>query len=181
MFCESHTTVLRKRPLDGDVPLGHRELLSHTVTFVLGQQLSKNEACARVFGPHVALFWALEALDCDRCDEVLMQYPDENDSNGWDYSDMAADPHVDGHASPRRDFDALWEVCGYANLTVPEEANSVFFMPLQNLNAITKRNSAVDAKAESFGHVCIREDAEALLKRMLHRCWPVGLSIRMRE
>lgn len=75
---------------------------------------------------------------------------------------MYLDSQVDARASFRREFDAICELGRSASDAVPEDASRVLSSALQNLNAITERNSAVAAKAEALKPVQVVEETAAV-------------------
>lgn len=66
-----HTTVLRKRPLDGDAPLGPRELPARSVRPPVDRLLSMDETRAQIFSPDVALGLVSDAIGGDLHEDEL--------------------------------------------------------------------------------------------------------------
>lgn len=98
---EGHTTVLRKHPLDGDVPISCRTLLARVVRFAVDRPLSMHDARVSILDPHVALRSASDATGGDLYDNELMPCHDEVDCDDWDFTDVTVNPQVDVCAGPR--------------------------------------------------------------------------------
>lgn len=79
---------------------------------------------------------------------------------------MPVDPHIGVWASLRRDIDAIRELWRSPFVAVPEDGRGVFSLAIQNLNAVSNRDSAVPAKAEELERVrFVAKPAAALLTR----------------
>lgn len=60
---KGHTTVSRKRPLDGDVPVARRCLPARAVCIAVNVLLSMDGASARIFSSHGAVALASDAWE----------------------------------------------------------------------------------------------------------------------
>lgn len=54
---------------------------------------------------------AYDVMAGNSCDEELMDYPDEDDGDDWDFADVPADPQVNVRADLRLKFDASSHSC----------------------------------------------------------------------
>lgn len=56
-------------------------------------------------------------------EDELVPYSDDADGDCWDLADMLVDSHTDLCVIPRQGFDAICELCCYASVAVPDDAN----------------------------------------------------------
>lgn len=59
---------------------------------------------------------------------------------------MPVDSPIHSQASIRRNLDTIRELCCSADVTIPKDANEVFSLTLQNVDAIPEQDSTVTAK-----------------------------------
>lgn len=74
---------------------------------------------------------------------------------------MPVDSHVDVHATPHRDSDAISVSCRSKSVAVPQNVSKVISLALQNLNAITEGDYVVAAKAMALEHLHVIEETAA--------------------
>lgn len=127
---ENQTTVLPSRPLDGDVPFVCRALLAGSVRFPVDQLLSKDGARTRVLSPNCTHVSVSDAMGCDMLDNELTPYPENDNSDDWDFANVPVDPHIDICASLRRHYDGVQELGRSTNAALSENADSVFSLRL---------------------------------------------------
>lgn len=88
------TMQLRRRPLDGRVPLIGKTPLARAVLFAVDQMHSMEDACARIFRSSAVLGSASAAVGGYSCKDELAPYPVDGDGNDWDFADAAVLSHV---------------------------------------------------------------------------------------
>lgn len=139
-------------PFYGDVPLIGRVLPARTGCFVLDWLFLMQYARVKV----VSWFGNPDSAWCvgnHSCGDDDAPYPDIDDTDDWDFSDVLVDSHVNISATIRLELDAICEFCRFANVAAQQNANVVFSLELQHLNTVKEPDSAVLTKSAPLGRV----------------------------
>lgn len=159
---------LRKRSLDGHVPLIRTILPAGSVCFSVHCLLWMEEACAKIFGLDSAMGSSSGAMNRATPNGELTPYPDDDDGNQSDFADDPFHSHDDVRARLLPDFTAVHKLCPSASPAKPGDFSGVLTMALQNVDAIPERNSAGASKLKHW-------NVYASLKKLLQRRSLFGL------
>lgn len=99
------------------------------------------------------------------CDDVLTPFPDDDDTDGWDFADGHVNSHVDVCAlyiQESNDLTVLW--CS-ANATGLGNPNRVVYMEVQNMDAVAERNLAVAPSATALEPLHVTKETKATMLR----------------
>lgn len=113
------------------------------------------------------LIWPLVCMEAIGFGEIFNLYPDDNEANDRGFSVGHVNSDVNVCSSLYQYFDATGEVCCSTYVSMPENANAVFGLVLQNLSGVIEWYCMAGAEVAALEHLWSWEERIDLSKQFV--------------